>query len=75
MFLYSTVLLIDYYVIPYEVYKEGDRLFFKPLKMVEGINLAIFWVKKIDNLWKPMNIGDEIFLYHVHDDILKHEVY
>ncbi len=75
MNLYSTELLIEHNVIPYEVYKEGSRIFFKPLKPNVEINTPLFWVAKIDGIWKPINIGDEKFIKQVQEDLLKHNVH
>ena len=74
MILYSTNLVIEDFVIPYEVYKEGHRLFFKPLKIVEGVDSPIFWVTKVSDTWELLNIEDEKFIKQVQDDILKHQV-
>ena len=74
MILYSTDLLIDGFVIPYEVGKEGTRLFFKPLKMDNHVDAPIFWVTNIDGIWEPMNIEDQKFIKQVQDDILMHEI-
>jgi hypothetical protein len=74
MFLYLTELLIEDFVIQYEVYKEGKRLFFKPLKTIDSIDVPIFWVEKTFDAWNPMNIEDERFIKHVREDISKHEV-
>ena len=74
MFLYSTDLLIDGAVIPYDVCKEGTRLFFKPIKTDTDIDVPLFWVTKIDGVWEPMNIEDQNFVKQVQDDILMHNV-
>ncbi len=75
MHLYTTELLIEDIPIPYEVYKEGSRMFFKPLKSNTGIDAPIFWVAEINGEWQPININDEIFIKQVQEDILKHNLY
>ncbi|GEO11321.1 hypothetical protein [Segetibacter aerophilus] len=74
MILYSTDLLIENFVIPYEVNREGNRLFFKPLKDIDGLDVPIFWVAKINGNWMPLNIDDAKFVQQVQDDILNHKI-
>lgn len=72
MNLYTTNLFVKNDVITYQVYKEGDRLFFKPLKVTSDVDTPIFWVAKFDGVWKPINIHDDEFIRHVQEDISKH---
>lgn len=73
MIFYSTDLLIENIFVSYNVYKEGSRLFFKPLEADRGIDAPIFWAAKIDNIWQPINIQDQELIKQIQEDILKHE--
>ena len=46
MVLYSTELLIENVPVPYQVYREGVRLFFKPSRTLAGNDVKVFWVEK-----------------------------
>jgi len=74
MILYSTHLLHASVMVPYRVYKEGSRLFFKPSEMEKGGDLPLFWVEKIDDVWKPINLTDKKLIEQVQEDILQHAV-
>ena len=74
MILYSTYLPHASVMVPYGVYKEGTRLFFKPSETGKVPDLPLFWVEKIDNVWKPINLTDKIFIEKVQEDILQHAV-
>ena len=74
MILYSTYLTHASVMVPYRVYKEGARLFFNPSEMDKVPGLPLFWVEKIDNIWKPINLTDKKFIEQVQEDILQHAV-
>jgi hypothetical protein len=74
MFLYSTSLLIEGRFIPYEVFREGSRLFYKPSEKFTRFDRPLFWVAKVEGVWIPLNVEDEKFVKQVQDDILKHKV-
>ena len=74
MILYSTFLPHATVMVAYRVYKEGSRLFFKPTEMDKVQDLPLFWVEKIDNVWKPINLTDKKFIEQVQEDILQHAV-
>jgi hypothetical protein len=71
MALYSTQLLVENKTITYQVYKEGDRLFFRPSES-ETSGAPIFWVIKVGGEWKPVNIPNKLLSRQIEDDILKH---
>lgn len=72
MNLYTTNLFVKNDVITYQVYKEGGRLFFKPLNASSDVDTPIFWVAKFDGIWKPINIHDDEFIRYVQEDTSKH---
>lgn len=74
MLLYTTELLIENVLIPYQVFKEGSRIFFKPVENNIVVNAPIFWVARTDGSWKPINIDNDTFLQQVQEDILKHNI-
>ena len=74
MDLYSTDLLIENVLVSYMVYREGDRLFFKPSRTIGGKNVPVFWVEKKGDTWNPINITDKKFIDQVRADILQHKV-
>ena len=74
MALYSTDLLIENVPVSYMVYQEGNRLFFKPERMVGKKDVPVFWVVKTGDTWNPINISDKKFIEQVRADILKHQV-
>ena len=74
MVLYSTELLIENVPVPYQVYREGDRLFFKPSRTLAGNDVKVFWVEKSGDTWNPINITDQKFIEQVRADILQHQV-
>lgn len=73
MMLYATTLMIDDFAVPYQVYKEGNRLFFKPMALVQNGAAPLFWVAESGGLWEPMNIQDEQFKAQIKDNIARHQ--
>ncbi|WP_132052648.1 hypothetical protein [Pseudocnuella soli] len=73
MMLYATTLMIDDFAVPYQVYKEGNRLFFKPMALVQNGAAPLFWVAESGGLWEPMNIQDEQFKTQIKDNIARHQ--
>lgn len=73
MMLYATTLLIEDFAVPYQVYKEGNRLFFKPAVIYKDLTTPIFWVTESGGFWEPMNIQDEHFRNQIKDNIAEHQ--
>lgn len=77
MMLYSTVLHIHDYPVPYRVsLQDGNKfLLFTPQHpLPSDIESPIFWVAKKDNAWTPINIQDPALHQQVLDDIRAHLV-
>lgn len=73
MMLYATTLLIEDFPVPYQVYKEGNRLFFKPAVIVKDLHPPIFWVTESGGFWEPVNIQDEHFKDQIKANIAQHQ--
>ena len=77
MFLYSTVLLIDQQAIRYKVRREQGHAFllFTP-EFSEETPIAppIFWVRKEEEAWVPVNIQDPLLVSQIVEDIREHQV-
>lgn len=77
MTLYSTILHIHDYPVPYKVsLQDGNKfLLYTPEQpLPAGIESPIFWVAKKDNTWTPVNIQDQSLYQQVLDDIREHQV-
>ena len=72
MTLFSTTLILKNKTVPYQVYKEGDRLFFKPVDIDNGMDAPIFWVRNSGGVWKPININDVQLVKQVQANISDH---
>jgi hypothetical protein len=72
MTLFSTTLTLKNKAVPYQVYKEGDRLFFKPADTNSGTDAPIFWVRNSGGVWKPINITDIELIKQVQANIAGH---
>ncbi len=72
MTLFTTTLTLKNMMVPYHVYKEGDRLFFKPADMNSGKDAPIFWVRNSGGVWKPINITDIQLIRQVQVIIARH---
>ncbi|MES2893606.1 MAG: hypothetical protein V4725_16395 [Bacteroidota bacterium] len=72
---YSTELLIENVRIPYMVYPEGDRLFFKPSRTGGSKDAPVFWVQKSGDMWNPLNITDTKITDQVRAAILQHQAH
>jgi hypothetical protein len=65
--------MIEDMAIPYQVYQEGNRLFFKPTVVLQDHPAPIFWVTKSGGVWEPMNIQDEAFKNQIKTNIARHQ--
>ncbi|MGE5520716.1 MAG: hypothetical protein ACM3VS_12365 [Candidatus Dadabacteria bacterium] len=77
MFLYSTILVIKNQPVPYTVTREREPelLLFKPeLPVEKDIYSPIFWARKIDGRWAPLNIQDQSLINEVVMNIEKHGI-
>lgn len=77
MFLYSTFLVIKDEPVAYTVTREREPelLLFKPEFPVEkDYSSPIFWARKIDGQWVPLNIQDEGLVNEVVMNINEHGV-
>ena len=72
MNLFTTTLTLKNKAVPYQVYREGDRLFFKPLDTGNGTDAPIFWVRNSGGVWKPININDAHLVKQVQANISDH---
>ena len=72
MTLFNTTLILKNKAVPYQVYKEGDRLFFKPVDMNSGTDAPIFWVRNSAGVWKPINVSDIHLIKQVQANISDH---
>jgi len=72
MTLFNTTLILKNKAVPYQVYKEGDRLFFKPVDMNSGTDAPIFWVRNSGGVWKPINITEVQLIKQVQANISGH---
>ena len=74
MTLFTTTLTLKNKAVPYQVFSEGDRLFFKPLDMGNGTDAPLFWVRNSGGVWKPININDVQLVKQVQANISDHYV-
>ena len=72
MTLFTTTLILKNKAVPYQVYKEGDRLFFKPVAIDSATDAPIFWVRNSGGVWKPININDVQLIKQVQANISDH---
>ena len=72
MALFTTTLILKNKAVSYQVFKEGDRLFFKPLDIDNGSDAPIFWVRNTGGVWKPININDPHLVKQVQANIYDH---
>lgn len=76
MFLYSTMLQIENFPIHYRVLSRdnGQFLLYMPeLPLQHQANPPIFWVKKQEDVWTPVNIQDKSLFRQVIEDIQLHK--
>ena len=70
--LFTTTLILKNKAVSYQVYKEGDRLFFKPVDIDSTTDAPIFWVRNSGGVWKPININDPQLVKQVQANIYDH---
>jgi hypothetical protein len=74
-FLYHTTLLIEEESVPYIVTNENGLLLFKPEQLPrQDIESPIFWVKRENDSWQPLNIKDDSLTRQVIEDVNRHDL-
>jgi hypothetical protein len=77
MFLYSTILIINNRQVAYTVTRESqpELLLFKPELPVEKDTYSpIFWARKTDGQWAPLNILEQELINEVVMNISEHGI-